>query len=121
MSLSNGFICAAVMASLTIVGCASAPKPEARVVSSGAAIRGATEAGAETVPKASLHLKLAKEQRDQALALIRDGENAKAERALRRAEADAELAIALAREAGAKAEAEKVMAEVADLKKKAAQ
>lgn len=121
MTLRTGFYCAAVAASLSVVGCASTPRPEARVVSSGAAIRGAAEAGAESVPRAALHLKLAKEQRDEALALLQRGENEKAERALRRAEADAELANAIAREASAKAEAQKLMVEVEDLKKKAAQ
>ena len=88
-------------------GCGGVPKPEARIATSQGAIRGAEEAGADSVPQATLHLKLAQEQREQALELIKNGENHRAELLLARAEADAELALALAREATAAAEVEK--------------
>jgi hypothetical protein len=101
------------------LGCGGSPKPEARVASSQGAIRGAAEAGAEGVPRATLHMKLAQEQRDQALELIRNGDNHRAELLLARAEADAELALALAREAKAKAEAEKVDEELDAISKQA--
>ena len=42
-------------------GCGGAPPPTDRMASSEAAIRGAKEVGAESVPKASLQLKLAEE------------------------------------------------------------
>ena len=48
------------------------------------------------VPQAALHLKLAEEQLLAAKALIRDNDNKRAEYVLMRAQADAELAIALA-------------------------
>jgi hypothetical protein len=103
------------------LGCGGAPKPEARIASSQGAIRGAEEAGAQSVPQATLHLKLAQEQRQQALELIKEGENHRAELLLARAEADAELAVALSREATAKAEAEKAAEEVETLKRRTAQ
>jgi hypothetical protein len=99
--------------------CGGFPKPEARITSSEAAIRGAKEAGASNVPNATLHLKLAEEQREKAMALVKDGDNEKADYLLMRSEADAELANALAREASAKAETAKTQEQVEKLKKKA--
>lgn len=100
--------------------CGSFPKPEARITSSEAAIRGAQEAGAPSVPAATLHLKLAQEQREKAMEAVKNGENEKADYLLMRAEADAELANALAREAAAKADTAKTAEQVEQLKKKAA-
>lgn len=100
--------------------CGGFPKPEARVSSSEAAIRGAQEAGAPGVPEATLYLKLAQEEREKALAAMKDGDNEKAEYLLMRSEADAELANALAREAAARAEAKTTAEQVDQLKKKAA-
>ena len=110
----------AVVAGFFLFACGGAPKPEARVSSSEGAIRGAEEVGAKNVPQAALHLKLAQEQREKALAMIKDGDNEGADRMLMRAEADAELAVALSREATAKVEAEKTLEQVLELKKKAA-
>lgn len=107
-----------IAAPLLIVGCGSAPPPTARLASSEAAIRGAREVGAPNEPKAALHLKLAEEQRQKAEALVKEGKNEEAEGLLMRAEADAELALALARSAQMKAEADKTMEQVQDLKKK---
>jgi hypothetical protein len=47
------------------------------------------------VPQAALYLKLAEEQLQTAKTLIRDNDNQRAEYVLMRAQADAELAIAL--------------------------
>lgn len=91
------------------------------MASSEGAIRGAEEVGAKTDPRASLHLKLAQEEREKALALVKDGDNKQADLMLQRAEADAELAVALSRETAAKADAEKTLEQVQELKKKAAQ
>lgn len=105
----------AVLASAVAVGCAHAPKPEAQIISSEGAIRGATEAGATEVPAATLHLRLAREQREAALAMIANGDNARARYLLARSEADAELALALAREADAEREAAVANQRVQDL------
>ena len=102
-----------------VAACGGTPKPQARLESSQAAIRGAEEVGAKDSPTAALHLKLAEEQREKAVELIKDDQNGRAEYLLMRSEADAELAVALAREATAKAEAAKMKEQVDDLKRKA--
>ena len=79
-------------------GCASYPAPTDRVASAEAAMRGASEIGAAQVPRAALYLKLAQEQVDKAKGFIQDGYDERAELALRRAQADADLALVIARE-----------------------
>jgi hypothetical protein len=111
--------CSGVIAALVaapLVACGSSPKPEARMASSEGAIRGAQEAGAQTVPEATLYLKLAEEEREKALELVKDDKNHQADYMLMRSEADAELAVALARAATAQAEADKAAAQVQQLK-----
>jgi pyridoxal biosynthesis lyase PdxS len=88
-----------------IAGCGSTPAPHAKVASSEAAVRAAQETGSGNVPQAALHLKLAEEQLQSAKTLIRDNENKRAEYVLMRAQADAELAIALSRAAASNAKA----------------
>jgi hypothetical protein len=80
--------------------------------SSAASIRAAEEVGARNDPQAALHLRLAQEQRERALNLIRNNENKEAARWLMRAEADADLAVELARETATRAEAAKTLEEV---------
>jgi hypothetical protein len=91
---------------LAAVACASAPQPTERLASTQAAVRAAKEVGAKDVPQAQLHAQLAEEQMQQATKLIQDGENERADMVLRRAQADAELAVALAREAESQHQAE---------------
>ncbi|HET6339030.1 MAG TPA: DUF4398 domain-containing protein [Polyangiales bacterium] len=79
-------------------GCAGAPPPTERLTTAEAAIRGAMEVDATSLPRGALHLKLAQEQVDKAKRYLEDDMNQRADLALRRAQADAELAIALARE-----------------------
>lgn len=100
-------------AALTTIGllgvaCASAPQPTntERIASAQAAIRAAREVGAGHLPQAQLHAQLAKEQVAQALKLIEDNQNERAALLLDRAKADAELAVALARENEARQQAE---------------
>lgn len=78
---------------LFVAGCASVPAPSDRIVSARAAIRSASEVGANGVPRASLHLKLATDNFDEADRLMRADDNERANLMLMRAEADAELAI----------------------------
>jgi hypothetical protein len=109
----------AALAACTIgIGCGGAAVPHARVTSSAASIRAAEEVGANSDPQAALHVRLAKEQRQHALDLIRDDKNREAERVLLRAEADAELAVALAREVQTRSEANKTLEEVRALRAK---
>jgi hypothetical protein len=78
--------------------CGGGAPPSERLVNAEAAIRGAVEINANaSPPRAALHLQLAQEQVDKAKRYIADGLNQRAELALRQAQADAELAIALAR------------------------
>jgi hypothetical protein len=78
---------------------ASMPPPSERLATAEAAARSAKELGAEKDPKAALHLKLAQEQIDQAKGLMKEENNVRADQILQRAHADAELSVALAKEA----------------------
>jgi flavin reductase (DIM6/NTAB) family NADH-FMN oxidoreductase RutF len=86
-------------------GCAAAV-PNEKIAATDSSIRAAEELGAPRVPQASLHLQLAKEENGNAQKLMKDGDTKHAEGQLMRAQADAELALALAREAPMQAEAQ---------------
>jgi hypothetical protein len=92
----------AVAATGIVAGCANAPL---RTEASTSGIRAAEEAGAAKVPQASLHLQLAKEELESAKKLSAQGEKEKADSMLKRAEADAELAVALSHKDAEKSEA----------------
>lgn len=98
---------------LAAIACAGAPQPTERLASAQAAVRAAKEVGAKDVPQAALHAQLAEEQVQQANKLIEEGENERADTVLRRAQADAELAVALAREADSQKHAETAEAALA--------
>jgi len=99
------------------MGCVGAQVPTDRLASAEAAIRTAREVSAErTSPQGALHLQLAREQLDAAKRLVADGDMKRAEWVLRRAEADAELALQMAREERAKAAAEQTLEDVTLLK-----
>jgi hypothetical protein len=90
------------------VGCAgSFPPPTQRMADAESAERSAREVGADAQPAARLQVKLADEQIAQAKILVTRGENQRADFVLMRARADAELALALAREQSALVEAQK--------------
>ena len=118
MTRSYSGVLGAPVAAL-LLACGAAPRPEARMASSEGAIRGAQEAGAHSVPAATLYLKLAEEEREKAIALVKDDQNHRADYMLARSEADAELAVAIARAARAEAEATRAAEQVQDLKSKA--
>jgi hypothetical protein len=84
------------------------------------AVRAAQEVGGQNEPQAALHLKLAQEQIDQAKQLVADGDNQRADFVLMRADADAELAVSLAREATARAAAKQAQDQLAQLKAQSA-
>jgi hypothetical protein len=98
------------------LGCASSGAANEKSERSSAAIRAAEEVGATHNPEAALHLQLAKEQYEYAQRLANPNENAHAERLLRRAQVDAELALALARSADDKAEAQTAIEKLKTLK-----
>lgn len=106
-----------VSGALLIAACgASAPVPESALTTSKADIRAAQAVGAPNVPQAALHLKMARDQVAEAQGLIKNGQNTKAQLVLDRADADAQLAIALTRSKQLKAEAARAIKKVHELK-----
>jgi len=87
---------------LLALGCAGTrPAPTQQLADVQSANRSANELGAQKNPRAQLYLKLSEEQLKQAKAAMEDDDNENADRLLTRAKLDAELAIALTREADA--------------------
>jgi len=80
-------------------------------------VKGAEVGGAAENPKAALHVKLAKDQIEIAQKQISDGDNEEAARTLDRAQADAELALALSKEAKAQGDAAEASEQVGKLRK----
>jgi hypothetical protein len=84
------------------LGCSQSwPEPKQPMAEAEAASRSALEVGAEAQPAAKLKVTLANEQIAEAKASIAKGDNERATYLLRRARADAELALALAHEQNA--------------------
>lgn len=96
------FAVAGAVALMTAACGSSYPAPTQPLADAQAADRSAQELGANQVPAAALHLKLAQEQTETARKLMADGENKRAADMLARAKADAELAVSLAKEQKAK-------------------
>jgi len=90
------------MTAVIYAGCGGSEPLRSENTTSG--IRAAEELGAHQSPRASLHLQLAKEELGHAEALAKEGETERAESMLTRAEADAQLAVALSREDAEKSE-----------------
>ena len=92
---------------MTGVGCASATPPvNEKAAESSASIRAAEEVGATHDPSAALYLQLAKEEFEHARVLTGPDDKDRANRLLMRAEADAQLSLALARSENEKAAAQ---------------
>ncbi|HVJ16391.1 MAG TPA: DUF4398 domain-containing protein [Polyangiaceae bacterium] len=102
----------------TLAACGGAAVPQEQLTSAKAAASGAEVGGAAEDPKAALHLKLAKEGIATAEHLIEEGDNEEAERALWRAQADAELALSLSKQTKSKAEAAEASEQLERLQKK---
>jgi hypothetical protein len=102
---------------ILLAACGSSiPPPADKLATAEAAARSAKELGADRDPNAQLHLKLASEQIEQAKGLMKDGDNKRADLVLQRAGADAELSVMLAKEMNARADADKALQKVKDLK-----
>ncbi len=97
-----------------IAGCGSGPALDKEPSTS--AIRAAEEVGASSVPTASLYLQLAKEELDKAKGLATKGEKDRAGSMLLRAQADAELAVALSRGDADKTDATQAIERVRQLR-----
>lgn len=104
----------AVVVGTSVVGCASAPPLRTEASTSG--IRAAEEVGASNVPRAKLHLQLAKEELERAKKFDVDGDKEQGASMLLRAQADAELAVALSHESAERAEAQAAFARVVQLR-----
>lgn len=92
--------------------CASAPVTTDLLASTEAPIRAAEELGATRVPEAALQLRLAQDQMELAKQFLQNGNKQRAEMILLRAQADAELAVALAKEAPLQADARNAVDQV---------
>jgi hypothetical protein len=103
------------LALLATAGCAAIQIPADRLERNEASIRAAQELGGESVPAARLHVQLAKDQTQTAKKLAADGDE-RAVLMLSRAEADAELALGLAREATVQQEASRAADELKAVK-----
>ena len=100
-----------------MLACGGAPVPHDALSAAQADVKGAEVGGANDNPKAALHVKLAKDQIEIAQKQINDGDNEEAARTLDRAQADAELALALAKETKAQNDAAEASEQVGKLRK----
>ena len=108
-----------IFCGVAIAACGgSYPEPREAATATEAAVRSAQEVGADKDPSATLHLKYAKDQSDEAKKHVADGDNHRAEMVLARAKSDAELALMMAKAHNHTVEAEKAEAEVAEKRKK---
>jgi len=104
-----GKILAACVGAAALVGCSTAQVPTEQLAASERMTKAAREGGASKVPAAAFYLQLADDEIGQARQLIGEGKQDRAYNMLVRAEADAELALAAAREGPAKAEAQEAI------------
>ena len=100
---------------LTVVACGGSTLPSARIADTQSSISAAAAVGAEQNPQAALHLKMARDQLRQAQDLANDGKDDQAKLVLQRADADAEVALMITREAEANANVRKTQADVQGL------
>jgi hypothetical protein len=103
----------AIMAPLFWACGATFPPPTQRMANAQSAERSARELGANNEPASQASLRLSQEQIAKAQKAMNDGDNKRADGLLIRARADAELAIALARETGASADVQRAVADSA--------
>jgi hypothetical protein len=99
-----------------LTACASAPIPTQQLVDSRADTRAAEELGAKQSPQAALHLQLAYENIDRANKLIAAGDNERAHFVLLRADADAQLALAMSKEANTRGGAQRAVEKLQEMK-----
>lgn len=111
--MNMAMLAGSVLFAVVIAGCGSSPAINREASTS--SIRAAEEAGASKVPSASLYLQLAKEELENARGLEAKGDREQAKSMLLRAQADAELAVALSRGDEDKTEATKAIERVRQL------
>lgn len=112
--MTTRFIGSALLTTL-LVGCGGSSLPPAKVANTQSSISAATAVGADQNPQAALHLKMARDQLKQAQGLLEDGKDDQAQLVLERADADAEVALIITREAQAGDNARKARSDVDNL------
>jgi hypothetical protein len=110
-------LCAGVV--LLSSACASSQAPHGELATSQATLKAAEELRAGEVPKAALHLQMARENTEKAQKLIEKNNHEEARFALMRAQSDAELALILAKEASAQKDAQAALEKVRTLRPQA--
>ena len=112
--MNMAVLAGSVLFAIVIAGCGSSPAINKEPSTS--AISAAEEAGASKIPSASLYLQLAKEELENAKGLATNGDKEQAESMLLRAQAEAELAVALSRGDADKKEAIEAIERVRQLR-----
>jgi hypothetical protein len=100
-------------------GCAKTQAPHGQLATSQATLKAAEELKAGEVPKAALHLQMARDNTERAQKLMEKGNHDEALYALMRAQSDAELALILAKEAAAQKDAQTALDKVRTLRTQA--
>lgn len=98
-----------------LAGCATSRAPLMRMADARGEIRAAEQLNADSISTASSYLALARQEEDQGRQLLNAGQETRASYLLERARTDAELALALATEAPARAEAQRAIDQVKQL------
>jgi len=104
-----------VSAAALLAACGSSQVPPAKFADAQSAISAADAVGAEHEPRAALHLKMARDQLNQAQTLSQNGDDEEASLLVARSKTDAEMALMVTREAAARKEAEHAQREVKSL------
>ena len=104
------------LVTVSVAACGGSSLPPAKAADTQAAISAAAAVGADQHPQAALHLKMARDQLKQAQDLISRDKDDQAKLVLERANADAEVALIITREAEASANLKKTQADVAALR-----
>lgn len=100
---------------LSVAACGGSSLPPAKAGDTQSAISAAAAVGAEQHPQAALHLKMARDQLKQAQDLAANGNDDEAKLVFDRADADAQVALIITREAEASANVKKTQSEIQGL------
>ena len=105
-----------LLAATSLAACGGSQLNQAQLTQAQASVRAAEEVGAQDQPQAALHLQLAKDEIAKAQKLADDGDDEDAALHLKRAQADAELAMQLARTQAEQQKAQAAWAKIQELK-----
>ena len=106
----------ALLVAASLAACGGAQLNQTKLTEVQASVKAAEEVGATDNPQASLHLQLARDEITKAQRLAKDGDEEEAALYLNRAQADAELALQLARTEAEQQKAQEAWAKIQDLK-----